>query len=79
MNEYLDNLVDYKIITIYPTIAFVLFLYCKKYYKYIRTSLMFIDMYDNTYDYSQMKSNNDKYEDTEYINNMLLAFTHIPT
>ncbi len=46
MSDYLENLVDYKIITIYPTMAYVFFLFCKKYYKYIlHYNLLVLDMY----------------------------------
>ena len=48
MSEYLENLIYYKqsfIITLYPTMAYVFYLFCKKYYNY-----MLVEMYDNTYD-----------------------------
>ena len=40
-----ENLVDYKIITIYPTIAYLTYLFCKKYYKYmLHYNLLVLDM-----------------------------------
>ena len=84
-----DNLIDYNnavhIITLYPTMAYVFYLFCKKYYKYIlHYNLLVLDMYDNTDKYESMnKETKNKQTQTEaeseYYNNVLFAFNHIPT
>lgn len=83
MSDYLENLIDYKIITIYPTMAYVFFLFCKKYYKYIlHYNLLVLDMYDNTDNYEPMNSNNMENKETQtdnYYNNIMYAFNQIPT
>jgi len=94
MSDYIENLENNHalrhashIITIYPTIAYVFYLFCKKYYKYmLNYNLLILDMYDNTDDYEQMnKETNNKQTQTdsnyesEYYNNVLLAFNQIPT
>ncbi len=73
-----DDYLDYKIITIYPTLAYVFYLFCKKYYKYISVLDNF-EQYDMCYVpfktdyYEKMETNND------YYNNIAIAFNHIPT
>jgi hypothetical protein len=80
-----ENYIDFKTITIYPTIAYMLFLFCKQYYKYIlHYNLLVLDMYDNTYDYEPInKETNNKETQTdaesEYYNNVLIAFNQNPT
>lgn len=62
--------VDYKygLITLYPTIAYVFYLFCKKYYNYLLNNVM-VDMYDNTY----------KYNKETQTDEILIAFNEIPT
>jgi hypothetical protein len=72
-----ENFVDYKIITIYPTIAYLTYLFCKKYYKYmLHYNLLVLDMYDNTDNYINTILPSDKSTQTD---NTLLALNEIPT
>jgi hypothetical protein len=89
MSEYLDNLINYKIITVYPTLIYIGYLLCRKYYKYmLNYNLLVLDMYDNTYN----NTNNNTYDNQIFLNNKiipshkntqndnyLLAFNEIPT
>ena len=75
MSDYLKDLVDYNmqsiIITFYPIMTCVFYLFCKKYYKYLLNyNLLMVDMYDNTYEYYNKETQ------TEQI---LFAFNEIPT
>ena len=90
MFDYIENLFTHNtfyIITMYPTMTYLFYLFCKKYYKYmLNYNLLILDMYDNTDDYEQMnKETNNKQTQTdsnyesEYYNNVLLAFNQIPT
>jgi hypothetical protein len=73
-----ENFVDYKIITIYPTIAYLTYLFFKKYYKYmLHYNLLVLDMYDNTDNYiNNIILPSDKSTQTD---NTLLALNEIPT
>lgn len=76
-----DDYLDYKIITIYPTLAYVFYLFCKKYYKYIlHYNLLILDMYDNTNSTDSIKqTDKETMTESEYYNNVLIAFNQIPT
>jgi hypothetical protein len=77
MSEYL---VDYKIITVYPTIAYLTYLFCKKYYKYILYyNLLVLDIYDNTNNYINTNNMIVSSNKSTQTNNTLLAFNEIPT
>jgi hypothetical protein len=64
MSDYYNT---FHIITLYPTMAYFFFLFCKKYYKYIlHYNLLVLDMYDNTYDYyNKDKETTDKQIQTD--------------
>ncbi len=91
MSEYLDNLIDhnnaYRIITLYPTMAYVFYIFCKNCYDYLLNYNLlvldiFCDMYDNTYNYetTNIKTNNKETQtENDYYNNILIAFNQIPT
>ncbi len=84
MSEYLNNLVDYKIITMYPTLAYLTYLFCKKYYKYIlHYNLLTLDIYDNTDNNIILQDNIDNNiissNKSTQTYNYLLAFNEIPT
>ncbi len=53
MSEYyIDYISTLRIITIYPALSYIGYLFCKKYYKYILNyNLLVLDMYDNTDNY----------------------------
>ncbi len=73
-------LCDYKIITIYPVCLYLLFKISKKMFNKLLVVDMCYDkynihMYDNTYEYEKTYTQNE----SDYYNNMLLAFNHIPT
>ena len=79
MSEYLENLIYYKqsfIITLYPTMAYGFYLFCKKYYKYmlhynlLMADIISIDMYDNTYNEYNKETQTDE---------ILIALNEIPT
>ena len=63
MIDYFDY--KYGIITLYPTMAYVFYLFCKKYYNYLlKYNLLMADIYDNTYDNTN-DNINDKATQTE--------------
>ncbi len=60
-------MIDYLIITFYPTCAYLFFLFCKQYYNYLlKYNLLIVDIYDNT-DYYELinKNTNDKETQTD--------------
>ncbi len=81
MSEYLENLIDYKIITLYPTLIYLVFNFCSVIYNYKMVDLE-LEMYDNTFDeYVPLQTNSSdiKSHDSSYYSNMLFAFNQIPT
>ena len=77
----MSELIDYKIITIYPLCSYLFYKFCTTYYKYIlHYNLLVIDMYDNTYDNTYDNNKVDKSTSTDdYHDNILFAFSQIPT
>jgi hypothetical protein len=67
---------NYNCITVYPVCSYLFYIFCKHYYKNIlHNNLLAIDMYDNNnYYIPKVDINTD-----EYFNNVLFAFTQIPT
>ena len=66
MTNYLDY--KYCLITLYPTISYVFYFFCKKYYNYLLNNIM-VDIYDNTY----------KYDKETQTDDILIALNEIPT
>jgi len=68
MSDYYNT---FHIITLYPTMAYFFFLFCKKYYKYILHYNLLVlfkqfDMYDNTDNYKLINKETNHKETQTY-------------